>query len=206
MMRSPGAAVFGVACLLTIGSAPALAQASLFPFYGFELGQLPEVRLYKTKSGGTPERSVKQAYFTRSLAGRIEGGEAASHCENDDVPAVLEKKPGRSVFLKLHYEPQPVSLRFTCRGKSYSWNVEYRTGVTVVGDVHTFEGYVRAVRTDDPTWTATATEKAVISVSGTTCKAISFKRSIVDEFFGHTRASRDTEHSGSTTCKLYAKG
>lgn len=186
-------------------SAPAQAQAqSAFPFAGFELSQLPEIYLYKTKSGGTPERSVKQAHFTRSLGGRIESGEVATSCANDDLPAALEKKPGRNAFLKMRYEPQPVTARFTCRGQ-HTWNVEYRTSVTVAGEVYTFDGQVRAVRVDDPTWVQTATEQAVITVSGASCKPKSFKRETVDEFFGHTRVSRVTTSDAGSGCKLYAR-
>lgn len=184
--------------------APAKAQTAPFPFIGFELSQLAETYHYKTKSGGTPERSVKSAYFTGSSTGRIEGGEVATSCGNDDLPAALEKKPGRNAFLKMRYEPQPVMARFTCRGQ-HSWTVEYRTGVTVAGGVYTFEGYVRAVRVDDPTWVQTATEQAVIAVSGASCTPRSFKRETVDEFFGHTRVSRVTVSAANTACKLYAK-
>ena len=76
---------------------------------------------------GTPETSLTYAIFNTSRAGRLEGSEISLSCINDDLPAVLEKRPGDSAYPKLRYDPAtPSNAKFTCRTKDEVWNIEYR--------------------------------------------------------------------------------
>ncbi len=191
---------------LVAGGAPAEAQTSPFPFISFELHKLSQVRLYKSRDSGKPETSLTYAIFNTSRAGRLEGEEIALASINDDLPAALEKRQGDYAYPKLRYEPsKPFDAKFTCRTKDEVWNVEYRTSLTVAGDVYTLDGSVRGVKRNDATWIKTATDQVAIVVSGRSCTLRSVKRETVDEFYGHTRVSRVITAGADTVCKLNPK-
>lgn len=181
------------------------AQAQPFPF-SFELHKLNQVRLYDSRGTGTPENSLTYATFFKSSSGRLRGAEISLSCDNSDVPAALEKQPKESARSKLHYDlSMPLNAKFTCNNRGELWTVDYRTSVSVDGDVYTFDGSVRGVKNSDRTWIKTASEQVTIVVGGGACIPRSVKQETVDEFFGHTRVSRVATNGAETLCKLNAR-